>query len=413
MGIIIVINTLKKMNKIKILIALFFVAHTYNLFAQKNNSDIVETVSKAPAIVKKDKYQIALLSPLYLDSFDVVKNPLAIPAYAAPGIDFYKGAIIAADTLNNIGTPISMYVYDTKSRFLNLERLIETKKFDSVDCIIGNVGGSDIALIANFCKQKGIAFVSAVSPSDGDQNMNPYFTMLQPRLSTHIERIKKHLSQKYAAANILFLNRDNSAESNAYNYFKNTKTDIALNNVKHAVINSNSLETKDLDVLIKKDKENIIVLSILDPKAAYENLKVINDYSKQGVTIKVFGMPTWENIKALKDAEEFTGTDIFFTSPTLLEKTNTTAQYIANKYKEKMGTTATDIVYKGFDAVYYFSKLMYNNGIPFVTNISNANNETFLNPYRIVPIKIGEQFKYYENKFLYMVHYIDGAVNYE
>jgi ABC-type branched-subunit amino acid transport system substrate-binding protein len=384
-----------------------------NVTAQTTKSAIIESVTKAPTIIKKERYNIVLLSPLFLDSFDVVKNPLGIPTYAAPGIDFYKGAIIAADTLNKIGVAIDMHVYDTKSRFINLERLIETKKLDSADCIIGDVGGTDIALIANFCKLKGISFISAVSPADGDQNMNPYFTMLQPKLSSHIERIKKHIAQKYNTSNIVFLNRDNSAETNAYNYFKNAKTDVAIAGIKHAVINSNSLEPKDLDVLLKKDKENIIILSILDPKAAYDNLKVINNYSKLGITIKVFGMPTWENIKALKDAEEFAGTDVYFTSPALLEKSNTTAQYIAAKYKEKMGTNATDIVYKGFDAVFYFSKLMQNSGVPFTINIGNANNETFLNPYRIAPVMVGEQFKYYENKFLYLAHYLDGALNYE
>jgi hypothetical protein len=395
--------------KLKLLILLNLFCSFYFANAQRNE---VEEINTKIEIVKKDVYNIALLSPMYLDSFDIVKNPLVIPAYAAPGIDFYKGAMIAADSLNNLGIKINMQVIDVKSRFINLSNLIETGKLEITDCIIADLGGEDLKIIANYCKQKKIELISAVSPSDADQDSNPYFIMLQPKLSTHIERIKKHIAQKYNDANILFFNRNIPAEVNAHNYYKNTKLEDNKGLAKAFTITSDLITDADLLPLLNKEKENVIVLGILDPKIALNNIKTIKNFSKIGYNISIYGMPTWDNIKALYNADS-TSTNVYFSSPTLLDKSNSAGAFIAEKYNLQMGTTATEIVYKGFESVFYFSNLLNKNGVPFTKYLSDKNNVNFMTPFRIAPAMKDESFKYYENKFLYIAHFRNGELNYE
>ena len=191
-----------------------------------------------PKAVKKDRYKIAVLTPMFLDSIELEKNLAHIPKFMMPGIDFYQGVRIAADTLKKMGYKFDIYVYDSKSYYLDVKNLIASDKLDSMDLIIGNASVSDLKLLADFAKKKQINFVSAVSPADAGQTLNPYFTILQPRLTSHIEMMHRHLNRKYSEDNVVYINRSSQSERNGLNYFKN---DELITKNQHPTTHSRSL----------------------------------------------------------------------------------------------------------------------------------------------------------------------------
>jgi ABC-type branched-subunit amino acid transport system substrate-binding protein len=398
------------MQKISTLVILICCSVFTNLIAQR--SPVVSSVTIEKSVVKKDRYKIAVLTPMYLDSFDLNANLLNLPPYAAAGLEFYQGVQLAADTLNKAGLKLDVHIYDTKSKYLDLGKLISTHKFDSVDCIIGNIGGAEIKQLASFCKSKDITLVSAVSPSDGEQTSNPNFILLQPRLYTHMERLRKAVQSKFSKANVMFAHRISANnETNAWTYYSN---DVSVSNMntKHLSMRQNTISDADIQGFLKKDATNVIVLAVLEPVAALENLAIINKYKQEGYDIKVFGMPTWATIKNFSASEEIAGLDVYITTPYMLEKTTDKQKYISETYKATMGTNAPDIAYKGFDALYYFAKLLHENGVPINKSLKKQI-DWFSTPYLISPVIEKEVFKYYENRFLYLARYSDGGLVYE
>lgn len=361
---------------------------------------------------KKEKYNIAVLSPMFLDSVDLEKNLTRIPKFMMPGIDFYQGVRIAADTLKNAGFKLNLFIYDSKSNYLNIQSLIESDKLDSMDCIIGNAGVSDLKLIADFAKRKKINFISAVSPSDADQEFNPYFTILQPRLVSHIEKLHKHINVHYPEDNVVFIHRDKATEKNALNYFKQD----VLNPLpgKFAEMEIKEGGTLDIRSLIKKIDTTYgttIVLGLLDPDMTYQYLKILSPHAKR-FGLKVYCMPTSEAIKAFSKTDEFPGMPIFYTTSYIVDKITPASMYINRQYKKLMGSAPADIVYKGFESLYFFAHLMKKYGVPFNEKIGD-NSYTFLTPYKIVTVKEKGVARFYENKFLYIIRYEDGIMNYE
>ena len=174
-----------------------------------------------PTPIKKERYKIAVLTPLFLDSIDLEKNLAHIPKFMMPGLDFYQGIQIAADTLRKQGFKLDIYIHDSKSNYLNVQNIIESDKLDSMDLIIGNASVSDLKLLGEFAKSKKINFVSAVSPSDADQVNNPYFTILQPRLASHIEKMHKHINARHPEDNVFYIHGSSQSEKNGLNYFQN------------------------------------------------------------------------------------------------------------------------------------------------------------------------------------------------
>ncbi len=361
--------------------------------------------------VKKERYRVAVLTPLYLDSVDLEKNLAHIPKFMMPGIDFYQGVRIATDTLKNQGLKFDLFIYDSKSNYLNVKNIIESDKLDSMDLIIGNASVIDLGLLADFAKKKKINFVSAVSPSDAGQIANPYFTILQPRLTSHIEKMHQSINRRYADNNVVFISRKSNTPNNALLYFKNDIVNKVPGRFIEYEMNDDELNLNDLISKIDSTYQTCIVLGILDAGISYKTLKKLVTIATR-FRMKVYCMPTAEAIKSLGKVDEFPDMPVYYTTSYVIDKITPASMYIGREYKKRMGTAPSDIVFKGFESMYFFTKLLHKYGVPFNDNIGD-NSNTFITPYKIMPVREKKVLNFFENKFLYLVKYSNGIVTYE
>lgn len=365
-----------------------------------------------PIAEKKDIYKIAVLTPMYLDSTDWTKDVLHLPKFMMPGIDFYEGVEIAADTLRKQGFKLEIQVLDSRSLEMDVQNLISSGKLDSMDLIIGNASVTDLKLIADFAKKKQINFVSAVSPSDAGQTDNPYFILLQPRLVSHIEKIHRHIRTKFPFDNVVYVYRSaNTSEWNGLGYFKND----ALNGIPSRFIELD-LKGEELniaDILSKIDSTNntSIVLGILDPLLTQKCLKQIAPFAEKH-NLRVFCMPTAESIKSLEKQDEYPNMPVFYTTSYIIDRITPASQFISNRYRQRFGGTPSEVVYKGFESLNFFANLMIRYGVPFNSHLSD-NSTTMITPYKIMPVKDKQKLMFHENKFLYMIRYENGVMTYE
>lgn len=364
-----------------------------------------------PRPVKKERYKIAILTPMYLDSVEWSTNLTQIPKFMMPGLDFYQGAMIAADTLRNQGHKLDIYVYDSRSNYLNVKNLIESDKLDSMDLIIGNASVSDLKLLADFAKKNLINFISAVSPSDAGQEFNPYFTILQPRLASHIEKIHKHINTKYPEDNVIFIHRNQNAERNALGYFRNDILNNLPGRFSSMEVTGDVLDLTALRAKIDSNYNTTLVLGVLDASVSYQMLKTLQPLAERR-HLKIYCMPTAEAIKALNKTDEFPGMTIYYTSSYIIDKITPASLYISREYKNRMGSAPTDIVYKGFESLYFFAGLLKKHGVPFNEHLGDVT-PSFITPYKIVSIREAGRVKFFENKFLYLVHFDSGVMSYE
>lgn len=403
-----------RMNRIILLIVFYSMA--INAQAQHSVSrEEVSTQKQAlfayPEPTHKERYNIAVLTPLYLDSVDLSKSLTKIPKYMMPGIDFYQGVRIAADTLNKLGHKFNLFIFDSKSSYLDVNKLINSDRLDSMDLIIGNASVSDLKLLADFAKKNEINFVSAVSPSDASQTTNPYFTLLQPRLITHIEKIHGHINRKFPENNVLFLHRNQTAELNALHYFEKDPLNKVPSRYSTLEMKGDDIEVQEIRNKLDSNYVNTIVLDVLDAGITYNMLKKINTLTAD-FNINVFCMPTTEAIRSLGKTDEFPGMPVYYTASYIIDRITPASMYVARQYKKYMGGAVTDIVYKGFESLYFFAHLLKKYGTPYNNHISD-NTYTFITPYKIMPVRVNKEFQYFENKYLYMVRYENGIVTYE
>jgi hypothetical protein len=86
------------------------------------------------------RHKIAVFAPLYLDSAfnysgDYRFNK-TFPKFLNPGVEFYQGVQLALDSLQQMGAPLEVFIYDTKSRTTSLPQLLRSPELANVEMFI-------------------------------------------------------------------------------------------------------------------------------------------------------------------------------------------------------------------------------------------------------------------------------------
>lgn len=363
--------------------------------------------------VKKAAYNIALFSPLYLDS--VFSNSTEIPGrtlprYVLPGLDFYEGVQLALDSLQMQGVKLNVVVYDSKARQNNPQTLLHNKSLDSTDLIIAAVGTPELKELSDVAREKEINLVSATYPNDGGITSNPFLLITNSLLKTHCEALQQYLQNAFATKNILIFSRNTALEKHLVADFKADyeKTTNPKKSRLREVIWSDATTDAELTQYLLADRPNLCIVTALDETSAKDLLRKL---SVQMVTypIQVFGMPTWDIMKFKEP--EFKGMQIYYSSPYFNDKNDAYSHYITDYFKRVYKSRPSDMAFKGFELTWYFVKQLSDKGVYFNGSINDPSKKVFSNfNYQPVYLKEGATTPdYFENKNIYIIQKNDSS----
>ena len=367
---------------------------------------------KAPEypVSKKDSvYTIDVLLPLYLNA--LVKDGKAVyqkpPDYAMGAINFYEGITIAAQVLNSQNVKVNINIHDITQDSAKSAALISTHKLDNSSLILAYVQSNDIPAIAKFAKQKNINFISALSPADADIKENPYFVLIQPTLATHIDQLVKFALNKYAHHPKYILNSTGTgAEIEAYQQIKRSLTD--QKEVKEIDCTHFNLSADALAKHFDSTKTNVLIVGTLD---IANTEKILNTLAAlpRAYHFEIFGMPSWKYLKGLSQSSNYMGLSIRYTTPFYYDPTTASGKYVTEEYNKTYGSDPSEMVYRGYESVYWFGKLLQRYGTIFNNNLKDASDAPFTH-YEIKPsYNRDNDFLYLENNKLYILHYQNGG----
>jgi len=364
--------------------------------AKKKEPDYPETKMKAV-------YRVDVFAHLYLDELVKDGKPAykgKLPDKATAGLDFYEGVKLATDTLNERGYNMEVYIHDVAAPGESPAAMIAANKLDSTDLIIGAVNTGLVPTLADFAAKKKINFVSALSPSDAGIRGNPYFILLQPTLQTHCEWIAETVGRKYKNATpVLFYRTSVAVDSNALSYLN-----LGEGSVKKVLCNTLPSKEK-LAKYFDSTRKNIVVAAILD--AAYaENLLVQLHTQFPEYDFEVYGMPSWKGMGTLKKAEAFPNVAVHITAPYYFDISTGIGQAIAANYKKDVGGSKPgDMVYRGYETMYWYAYMLYKYGTIFNEKFS----DNAAAPFTRFEIKLkkdkNDKVLYQENKHILLYRY--------
>ncbi len=371
---------------------------------------------KSHAQISVKKHKIAVFSPLYLDtafssSGEYKFAKYEFPKEINPGIEFYEGIQIALDSLNVEKAPLEIFIYDSRSGSLTLEeQLLKTEK-DSVEMIIAYCSGSEVKTFADAGLKNNIPVINVNIPNEAGATSNPYFVLLNPTLRTQCEGIYKHIQKYYSLDQLIVFRKKGVLEDRIKMYFddyaKNTlSTRLPL---KYIDLNEN-FSPADLLKHLDTTQFNLCIAGSLDENFGKKLATQLAILKKQNYPFSIMGMPTWDGIKDFKKPE-YKGLEIIYSTPFYNPRTDTVSKKIINYFNKAMYARPSDMVMRGFETMWRFSKLLLKYKTDIASNLSHKDFDVF-REYDIQPVLNRQtmMLDYFENKKLFFLKWQDGVL---
>ncbi|MCW3093965.1 MAG: hypothetical protein JWP81_5034 [Ferruginibacter sp.] len=379
----------------------FFSFH--NALAQVDSVPVVRT------------YHIGIFAPLYLDSVfndgDKFRYKQGMPRFIMPGIDFVNGVQIALDSVKLPNQNVNAFIYDTKSYLSPVDQLIKAGKLDSLQLIIGSVKDIEYRQLAEFALAKNIPFISATYPNDGGVTGNPFLVLVNSTLKAHCEAIYSYILQNHGTDRILLIRKKGVQEDKVAGYFKmiNEPDRKPLINIQTIYADS-SFSSETLKKRLDSNRQSVIIGASLDEYFA-TNLTAACYDLRQSYPIILVGMPNWDAFKSLAKKDQFEDFPIYFTSPYYNNKWDDFSKLLTAGYAKKYKGKPSDMVFKGFEAAYLFTKLLTTYSNDMMNHINDKDFKVF-SDYNFMPVflkKENTQPDYFENKHLYFIRLFNGS----
>ncbi|GGH57749.1 hypothetical protein HNQ91_000280 [Filimonas zeae] len=363
-------------------------------------------------IPKPVRLRVAVLAPLYIDSaFNGYTYKLGtgvMPKYLLPGLEFYNGVMLAVDSLNKEKAPLEVWVYDTKKAGTNIVSIVKELDYLNFSLIIASVNNAaEQKVISEFSFNKNIPVISATYPNDAGVTANPFYIMVNSTLKTHVEGIYKYVQQNYVIGKMLYVTRKGALESKIQGYFAGMDA-AAASKLKYKVVELPDNFTADqLTSYMDSTRQNIVICGSVNESFGTLLARTLNSSATSYRSVAV-GMPTWDmiNPSSVKNIE------VVYSTPYNYSRTDAFGKSIVKQYKDKYQGKPTDMVFKGFESLFHFSKLMLNNKPNFLNNLSDSSYK-IANDYSFDAVRLTSTSfvpDYLENKKLYFVKMQDGAV---
>lgn len=354
--------------------------------------------------------KIAVFAPIYVDNvfngnnYNLGNNNF--PRTILPGLDFYNGVQLAIDSLNAEGQSLTVLFFDSKSNSQSVKQILATEALQDVSMIIASFNNrNDVKPLADFALNKQIPLISMTYPNDGGIKGNPYFALVNPTLTTHVEGIFKYLQKNYPTEPIIYVRKTGGLEDMIEGLFSelNKKTPALPLKIR-TISATDSTNIAAFNTIMDSTKTNIIFCGSLNENFGINLVKSAAANKKYKSII--IGMPTWDAIKDLGK-----GTEIIYSTPYNYNRTDKLAQYINQSYRNKVAGRPSDMVFKGFEAMYHFGKLLIKHQNSIATQLSDNSFKLF-NEFDFIPVKNkGESIPaYIENKRIYFIKKIDGII---
>lgn len=386
---------------------LFILILSFTFFKAQAQKD-----SAKPAIT----YHVGIFAPLYLDSVfsnNSFRYKQGIPKFIVPALEFVQGANIALDSMKMEKENVTAVIYDSKSYTQNIAYLIKNKKLDSLDLIIGSVKDVEYRQLSDFALSKNIPFVSATYPNDGGITANPFTIIINSTLKAHCEAIYSFLLQNHGTDIIFLCRQKGSQEDKIASYFKmlNEPDGKALLNIQTINIDS-TFSSNHFKNKLDSNRQTVIIGASLDEPFA-RNLATTCYDLYETYPLRLIGMPNWDGFSSLHKKSNFEGLQIYFTSPYYNGKWDAYSKMLMSAYSKRYKGKPTDMAFKGFEAVYLFTKTLIKYPNDFINHVNDKTLRIFCD-YNIKPVMLKKENAipdYFENKHLYFIKLLNGVTS--
>jgi ABC-type branched-subunit amino acid transport system substrate-binding protein len=329
------------------------VLNTTHSFAQRRSFN-KEASNNIEEIETKDNYKITLLLPLDKNQINKKSNKAII--------QFYNGAKLALKDLDQDGIKITVRsLVLTPEQITHFEPFAFGRDLKDADLIISPIIGKGVDEIAKFALSNQKNFISAISPNTSELDNNKFMHIIHPTLETNIEHIVEFTKKEFKKNKKILLYNNNQKDDRSVQYLKEKlKGDKAViqYDISYAPFNATTLSKQ-----LSKEQTNVLFIGELNPKEIEKYLQVITQIDPS-YEIAIIGLPTLTQVKEIKSTKNPNIT-FYYTYPFYYDANTAFVKKINQLYQSQYGTLANEMVYRGYELMYWYAKILHQYGVKF------------------------------------------------
>ena len=363
------------------------------------NLEAVEPVEKFGNCVNMPHHQVfnvALLIPFQLNYTDSISlgeaGSLKLPSEyrSFDFIQFYEGALIAADQAAARGLQVKLNVYDTDagngtSRTSNL---LASRSLTGMDLIIGPFFPNSFEQVAAYAKNNKIPIVNPLSERSEILERNPYVIKMQPSAWSVYSSAAQKIAAAYPGAQFTIMRRNDTENSSMASVIQSALSKALYNPGQLSEINYSQVSESGLMRTLVAGRPNVIFMLTSDKALIPALLRKLNDVRGK-YNITVVGLADWQNMEM--DLKYLNNLNAHFFSPWFVDySSENTTQYIQEFRRRYEGEPEqSHYAYQGYDFTRYFLDAMYNFGPAFLTCLSEIRNPMLSSDFRFYEVPGG------------------------
>ncbi len=365
------------------------------------------------SIVKKDRYEVVVLLPLFLEKNDSImkERPLDAedPFYdlTQQSLEFLNGVIVAADSLRQQGLSLRLRVYDTARDTAKLKRLFKEKRLWKSDLFIGPLYPGPLKMAAAYAKEHAIHLVS---PLKGNERLllgNPYVSKPVPSTVTQIQHMARYLAEKHQHHNVIMMKSGKEKDAHLQRIFRDNfnrrigemdssfRDSLFVSELKDHKVEGlkKKLEPDTPNILAIPSDDDVLLSNLLNRLSAMET-----EYP-----VRIFGPEAWLDFNNIGfDYRHRFNMHVVSSTHLNYEKPRT-IRFIKS-YRRRFYVDPTQKSTLGYDIGWYYFRALHQYGRNFPEHFPKHDPELVhldIEPYR-TGVNSG-----YENRHVFLLKYED------
>jgi|GEM_PF-1103596 len=356
------------------------------------------------------RFQVAILLPFTLDqrSLDQLhdQNPLKNNRPLV-SLGLYEGMLMALDSLRIYQPGFDLFVYDTKNSAEEVRRIVSRPEFKQTDLILGPLFELELQEAASFARQEGIPIVSPLRKVGGPQRHASFFAV-NPGEEELIRFLGTELERTERRSRMLILRQENEADLRLSRAFQAGFADsLRRAQVGELVTNfrlsglEDKLSTVQPNVLFVPSRDEVFVNALCRRLSGLSS-----SYS-----VQVYGLEDWQEFNSIAP-DNFEKIHLHFPVSYWPGIKPAFSAAFETAYRERYHAPPSEYVYRGYDLMLYFGRLMQMSGRkwPDAANMPTrfaGMNDGFR--FSVVPTASASEPDHVTNTSLHVVRYKDGT----
>ena len=354
------------------------------------------------------RFQVALLLPFTLDqrSLDQLRdqNPLKNNRPLV-SLGLYEGVLMAMDSLKKHNPGFDLFVYDTRNSAEEVRRITAKPEFRQTDLIIGPLFELELQEATAYARQEGIPIVSPLRKASGPQR-HPAFFAVNPGEEDLLRLLGSELDRTERRSKMLVLRQEREDDARLSQAFRAGISDSSRRAQVTEVVTNYRLS--GLEAHFSSVQPNVLIVPSRDEvfvNALCRRLAGLR-YTYE---IQVYGLEDWREFSSITP-DNFEKINLRFPVSYWPGIKPAFSSSFDAAYREKYHAPPSEYVYRGYDLMLYFGRLMQVNGRKWPDPVKLPTRFAGMNDhfrFAAFPVSAPSEPDHLSNNVLHIVRYQD------